>query len=775
MSLWSEYNASDVLWLGDWGWGWIAGLALLGLGVLALSAYDLAPLGRKQRWSLLGLRAAIYALALTLLLEPAIDLKHVSRVKNQVAVLVDTSQSMALPSEDPAQTRRQRVSDALAKLEPLREAWREEHELSFYSFDSALTPSTLAALTQAPTRGDATDLTGALEQLRARTRGQELGGVIVLSDGIDTGAMGRRTRPDEPLDAGSAALVQSLGAPINTLAAARAEGMRDLAITHIARDDFAFVHNKVSVTVTLHATGLGEQAVPVSLRREGELLQTREVRVRGDQRVYTVSFEFVPRRIGREVYTVSAPVLPDEALDTNNTRHFLLRVIRDKVRVLQVVGQPSWDERFLRQLLKRNPNFDLISFFILRTNASVSDVPTEEMSLIPFPTDELFNEELGSFDLVIFQNFEFGPYRMSQYLSGIRDFVKRGGAFAMVGGAQSFASGGYAGTALEELLPVQLPGRGGELIDLEPFRPELTEAGSRHPITQLAFDPQQNRSIWEGLPQQRGTNRVLQAREGATVLATHPRLRAGGKPMPVLTVGQQEQGRTMALTTDDSWRWGFEALADGATSREYQTFWTNAIRWLIQDPELKLLRLELVQDTWAPEDTVKAQVLVAQPDYAPASDVEGQVVVRRRALESLGDDDASAVEVATLPFKTGLNGQAALSFAPRESGVYTLVASATTASGALRDETTVLVIPQINEHGQIIARDDLLRAIAQASGASAQALPDFSPSRLRLEPPRTMKVNKRRVIQLWDATLTFALILLLLGVEWSLRRRWGRL
>ena len=132
--------------------------------------------------------------------------------------------------------------------------------------------------------------------------------------------------------------------------------------------------------------------------------------------------------------------------ETNNTRSFVVRVIRDKIRVLQVSGAPSWDVRALRQMLKSNPNVDLISFFILRTQDSISLVPNDEMSLIPFPTRELFEQQLPSFDLIILQNFEFRPYGIGDYLENIRSYVEGGGGLAMLGGAVSFSAGGYFGT-----------------------------------------------------------------------------------------------------------------------------------------------------------------------------------------------------------------------------------------------------------------------------------------------------------------------------------------
>src|SRR5207302_2660555 len=140
----------------------------------------------------------------------------------------------------------------------------------------------------------------------------------------------------------------------------------------------------------------------------------------------------------------------------NNSRAFVLKLIRAPASALLVVGRPSWDVRFLRQLLKRDPNVDLISFFILRTPGDDPHSSQDELSLIPFPTQEIFQEQLKTFDVVVFQNFNHRPYRMSQYLDGIATYVREGGAFAMIGGDQSFSAGDYAGTPIEVVHPVTL-------------------------------------------------------------------------------------------------------------------------------------------------------------------------------------------------------------------------------------------------------------------------------------------------------------------------------
>lgn len=777
MFAFGDYNTSDLLWLGDWSPRWIAVLVVVGLAVLAFSAYDLRDLKAYRRWTLVGLRGLVYGLAVLLLLEPAIDLRQTSTVKNHVAVVVDQSQTMALKTEDDT-TRMQRAQEAIRELQPIAEASAEAHHFDYFTYGEELETSSHSALASLEATEPAADLTGALESVGAHYEDKDLAAVIIVSDGLDTGAIGRRTDRGETLDEASRELLASLNAPIHTLATAGGSGLRDVAVSRVLHDDFAFVHNTISVDVEIQAIGMDTTSIPVALRRDGEVLQTKQVQVHPGESSYELSFEFIPERIGKEVYTVDVPEYEGEALYENNQHHFVLRVLRDRIRVLQVVGRPSWDQRFMRRLLKRNPNVELISFFILRTDQNPQIVPQDEMSLIPFPTDELFDDELGSFDLVIFQNFNFGPYRMGQYLSNIAEFVRDGGAFAMVGGDLSFASGGYARTPIESLLPVELPSARSRsaVMDSEHFRPELTEAGDRHPITQLAFDPEQNRQVWEQLPALRGTNVVAGAADDATVLAEHPTLTHRGEPMPVISVAERGEGRVMAITSDSTWRWGFEHVGEGGTPREYQNFWNSAIRWLIQDPELKLVRLDMNRDIVAPDELLDATVRVYAPDYSPAPDVEGELTIQHTPLDEVADGtEQGASHHDTIEFATDHNGEWDLDRRFSDPGVYEFNAEVTTSAGVLSDENLVLVTPDIAQYRDIVPRNELLELLSDATDGYHTVLPAFQPRQLHFNEPRRTEVHQRDVIQLWDNLFLFFAVLALLGTEWTFRRRWGRL
>ncbi len=778
-----EFNRGSVLFLADWAKWQIAALVLLGIVVVALTWFDVREMTRLRRVTLTGLRAAALTLAVLLVLEPALELKHVSLVKNHVAVLVDMSESESLETGT-GDTRHARALEALDALGPLLNTPHEQHVFDVYAVSDLLEPSDLETLEQAGQagadgragpRGDSTHILEAMRSVVAQHGARDLGGFVVISDGIDNGELGSRVMRGEPLDAETLEFVSGLGVPVHTVATAQAGEIRDVSVTRVVRDDFAFVRNAVAVTAELEVLGVTESSITVTLRREGEVLQSRQLMLEPGRTRYAVEFEFVPELIGKEIYAVETPVLAGEALEDNNRELFVLNVIRDKIRVLQVVGRPSWDVRFMRQLLQNNPNVELICFFILRTQDDIHRGTERELSLIPFPTRELFNEELGSFDLVVFQNFNYGPYDMRQYLPRIREYVEGGGGFVMIGGDLSFQSGDYALTDVGDILPVELPAGRDEstLIDTASFRPQLTEAGQRHPITRLAFDAADNRALWETLPPMRGTNRVLQARDNAVVLATHPTLMAGDAPMPTVAVSEVGEGRTMAVTYDSSWRWNFEHVNRGGVSAPYTSFWNSAVRWLIRDPELNLVDVELPNEVVEPGATVSGTVRVFTPEYAPAANTELTLTVSRRALDDLAAAEPEVVSQDV--FRTNDRGSARLELVHPEPGAYVVRATVVQDDGqVLEDSEVFLRVRRSRELRDVEPRPALLEALSTASEGRHFARADRVRG-LTFREARVEEVNRRQVLDLWNVPWVLAVFLGLLASEWTLRRRWGRL
>ena len=780
---WGEFNRGELLLLGDWGSGWLVLFALAALFVLAFTWLDLRDLRRAPRFTLLSLRAGAIALGTFIALEPALELQHVQVVPNHIGVLVDTSRSQTLPAS-PSRSRAEVTLDALRAVDAIERDSEGTHRVHVRALGGTEPPRATDADTLRADDAEAfgEDGTALLEGMRAfadEVGERDVAGFVLLTDGIDTGALGDRVRRGDPLDAETLEWLATLDAPVHTLHTGGDKGLVDVAVRRVLRDDFAFVRNAVEVSAELRGLGLAGRTVEVTLLRDGQALQTRAVTFQSEADDAQVTFRFVPERIGKEIYAVKATTLEGEAITRNNERWFVVNVIRDRIRVLQVVGRPSWDVRFLRQFLTGNPNVDLISFFILRTADDLRRTSNQELSLIPFPTNELFEEQLGSFDAVVFQNFDYGPYDMARYLPEVRDYVEGGGGLLMLGGDLSFGAGGYAGTAVADVLPVRLPPTAApaQNIDPAPFRPALSEAGARHPITRLAFGGEANDALWRALPELPGTNIVLGPAEGATVLAEHPTRRGqDGEAMPVLAIREVGEGRSMALTVDSSWKWSFEALRGGADADPYASFYNASIRWLIRDPELRLVRVELDQEEVPPGETLSGTLQVFEADYAPAEGATGALRFRRTALDALGEPDAD-VETIETRFVTDARGRAPIAFTPEREGAWEVEAvvdvEGEPAEG-LRDEDVFLSVESMVEYRDIEPRPELLRALSEATqGRSVD-----SPGRLsgaRFAPPRVAEVDRREVIQLWNAPWLFALLALLLALEWSLRRRWGRL
>jgi uncharacterized membrane protein len=424
-------------------------------------------------------------------------------------------------------------------------------------------------------------------------------------------------------------------------------------------------------------------------------------------------------------------------------------------------------------MLEENPNVDLISFFILRTQDSISLVPNDEMSLIPFPTRELFEQELPSFDLIVLQNFEFLPYGIGDYLENIRSYVEGGGGLAMLGGGMSFSSGGYHGTPVAAALPVELidPWSQANLVDTQAFTPELTEAGKSHPVTALRYATGDNVAAWKALPALEGVNLVAAPRPDATVLAVHPRLKTPrGKPMPVIVAGDYGKGKSLAVMTDSLWRYGFVAAQRaGDDGRAYTKLWENAIRWLIQDPDLRNLHVDSDAVEYEPGARVRLSVRLLGRDYQPLAGGKVSLAWKR------GADPASAVGVGTAQVATGDDGTGTYELAGLTPGAYRIEASAEVAGKTVTAGDIFLVRDASAELDLPAGDNESLARVSAGTGGRALGPIDHLPADLQFDEPRVVRVDRRADVELWSRPLLVLLALFVLGLEWLLRQRSGYL
>ncbi|HET7824719.1 MAG TPA: glutamine amidotransferase [Anaeromyxobacter sp.] len=737
-------------------------LALLALA--AVAAVVLAHRGlrgeqrRGRRAALLSLRAASAVLALFLLAEPAVELLQTARVRNRFAVLVDASRSMGFPVEPDGPSRSAAAGKLLSSARAALDRLADRADVEWWAFGSDVAPADPAEVTKGiPPRAGATDILGALKGVASGSGStRRLAGALVISDGADNAALADGLGPE------ARAELRALGVPVNAVSVGRS-APKDLAIERVAVDDFAFVRNTVTVEATLRARGFADEEVRVVLRREGAVVASATVKLERGRDRYTVPLSFAPDQTGTFVFTVAAPVLPGEVVTENNSRSFVLRVIRDRVRVLLVAGRPSWDVRFLRGLLKQDPNVDLVSFFILRSNQD-DPGPQHELSLIPFPVQEIFGEQLRTFDAVVFVNFAYAPYRgleIERYLPNVRDYVRNGGALAMVGGEQSFGDGRYGETPLADVLPVS-PIDGTSMSEVE-TRFRLTPEGKRHPVTSLVPGDGPNETAWSGLPPVSAVNltRPLPPGTGSSVLLDVPGVQVGGAPAPLVAVREVGQGRTLAVTTDASWRWGFLAAEGGQGNRSYIRFWNSALRWLVRDPGLAPLQVEPDAPAVEPGAPVGIGISARGPDWGPAAG-------KRVSAELVAEDGRPVARGEAVADRDGM---ARLELVPPGPGAYKIVARG---EGGGEPATGAVAVRGAGpEDADAAPRPELLSAIAEATGGRFSALPGGSLPELAMADPEVVEIGRRKAVPIWDRAWFLGALALTLAGEWVLRRRWG--
>ena len=718
---------------------------------LGLLLFAMAVLGSRfsavsrSRWvGLLALRWLSALAAFVLTTQPTFWAEQKRAENGQLAVVLDVSRSMGIRTD--GRTRSERVEGLLRRWLPSARA----REVRWLALGDTLEPLELGALQQATATAlsPVAPASSLIPRLSELAGAGDLGAIVVVSDGADTSG---------------APLPKQLGTRVHTVLVKDPVALRDDAIAEVRADQVAFLHGEGKVHVTVVSEGLGERDLLVTLARAGKTLATRAVHV-AEGKTQSLELGFTPQDLGREVYSLRIDVADEDDVPENNERAFLVRVVRDRLRALHVSGRPSWDQRFLRGFLKRDPSIDLISFFILRSVHDLTMSDPSDLALIPFPTDELFRQHLSTFDLIVLQDFDYAPYQMAPYLPLIRDYVRQGGGLAMIGGTLSFDGGGYGETPLAEVLPVRMrptEPAGAHVVE-GAFLPEPVTELLHHPLLELYPDPAQTLSAFRALEPLLGANALLGVREGAIALLEHPKARTPeGQRMPVLTVGSFGHGRALALGTDTSWHWSMPTAGKGSDPSAYDRFWDRAIRWLSRDPLLEPSSVTSERESYGPKARVVVTGLARDDGYRPLRhtdlrlallDAEGQPV----SEQTQRSDDTGHV-------KASLSG-------PSTPGVYWAVLSRDgreLARAALLVELSGIELARPRPHKKLL--QDLSRSTGGRFVGSVEDAPELS----AFDATRSTALGIERHAPfgqpLW-ASVLFALI----ALEWVVRRRLGQ-
>lgn len=768
---------------------WIT-LVVIAVGAVVLwRGYQQSPLRGGRRLAARLCKLAALTLLALCLADPRWTRQQPKRGGNELAVVADTSASLDLAETAGGPTRAAALRRALGSggdepgwLRELGELFRvktlvaDERLRSVANFDAL------------DFRGQRSDLAGALQALERGAAGRALAATVLFTDGNATDAwpQAKPARPIFPVLVGSRA------------------PSPDLAIQEVSVSQTAFEDSPVVLTVTWSARGFDNREIAVAvLDDEGRVLVSEKLRASAGSPQPVARLKVPVAKPGvsfLRVALMEAALLAKTAKDewrgllnetvrVNNERQIAVDRGQGPYRVLYVTGRPNWEYKFLRRALagdpevqlpslvriaKREPKFEwrgrvgessnpLFRGFGDQASAQRYDQPVlirlgtkdaqELAEGFPKSADALF----GEYRAVVLDDLEAEFFTQEQMNLLERFVAERGGALLMLGGQESFQAGGYEHTPIGRLLPVHLD-RVGAVEPVRNARLDLSREGWLEPWTRLRAGQDEEERRLAAMPGFHSVNPVLSIKPGASVLAT---VATTDATHPALVAQRFGEGRSVALTIGDVWRWG---LSDAAAMKDQERFWRQLMRWLVVDvPDRVQLAVE------AREASVRLALRVREADFRAMDDA-------LVSFEVSGPDGAKV----RLPSEPSLTeaGLFEAEFFPKATGAWRVQASATRAAGENLPALEAVKHsgwawqPEVAEWARLEPDRAGLQRLAEASGGRLLELDEVDqlPDLLR-----AIEVPVQEVISqpLWHAPWAFALLLGLLGAEWLLRRKGG--
>jgi hypothetical protein len=501
----------------------------------ALTAAGIVLLGllfwRARRGAIL--RASSFALLMLAIANPHLKREDREPLHDILAVVVDDSQS-------------QTIAGRGQRTEAIRKSL-EERLKTFPDLDVRFVHS---SSTSSDNDRDGTMLFTDLGKALADVPPDQLAGVIMITDG-------------EVHDVPGSSAALGFNAPVHALITGKlGEFDRRLEVLRAPRFGLVGGEQQVEVKVT-DTTGNKAGSVKLTITHQGEAPTTQSVRV-GEKVEIPVKIDHA----GANIVEIEAEAAQGELTTINNRVVLTVEGVRENLRVLLVSGEPHAGERTWRNMLKSDASVDLVHFTILRPPEKQDGTPINQLSLIAFPTRELFQEKLDQFDLIIFDRYQRRGVLPLAYLENVAHYVERGGAVLVSAGDDYASPLSLYRTPLGQVLPAVPTGRVVE----EPFKAKLTDLGEKHPVTADLPGSSGDEPSWG-----RWFRTVDAEPRDAEVLMK------GAEDKPLLVIGQRGKGRVALLLSDHIWLWarGYEG------GGPYADLLRRLAHWLMKEPDLE--------------------------------------------------------------------------------------------------------------------------------------------------------------------------------------------
>lgn len=751
--------------------GWNAAIAVAVLLVASLwLTLSNSSVSLRGRWVLTLLRLLAAIVLLLGWLRPGLVSKTQRESSGAVAVVMDASQSMTLPSESSGDNRwlaQQKLWNAIVASSNLKIGGMK---VVPYFFDQTLRVANgddlpqLQRAFQVSPGGRLTDLGKALSDLQKLQLDPPLRAAILISDGTQT------SLPPEADPIAIARQMAQLDQPLVVVGVGprtSASQFRDIAVEGVPEQFDSFDKNTIQVPVVVRASGVQGQSVNLSLSLRStskpdawKEVSSKSLQVTQPTQNFAETLQITAPEPGEYVLDIAAKPKQDfnEPVPGNNQALAFLTIREGGSRILYLEGEPRYEQKYLKWSLNSSRDFAVDFEWIMEKNRANWPI---DFSRPPASID------FSKYDVIMLGDIDSQAIADAN-LAGIRARVESGAGLLLMGGYHSFEAGGYGRTKLAPAFPVELGNRSqpfGKPIDplLHTAKPTLIKPITDHPITTLVPEPE-NTQLWQKLAPMQSINRLgkLNGRmTGVQVLATSE------QNEPVLVTGEFGRGRVLAFAGDSTWQWWLSGNQEA-----HKLFWRQAVLWLLKRDgisegfELKLERRRLMIDETA---TLKLDWFGGTEKQVMPSKIKLELKHEGKWLRNL--ESSSVNEARRESIIKGLE----------QPGIYDVALTATSDAGKeYRANIAFIVRDESRELSQPAADWTMLNNLASANASAGGKL--YLPEDIekavewlkqRQDATKVTLLEKRRLGDAaWDAWLYLIVFTLLLTCEWSLRKAW---
>ncbi len=734
-----------------------------------------------RRWLLFFLRFSGLLLLLLLLLGPVLKIVTHDVRKNIIALLADGSTSMSI-SDRKASTERIRKNGIALGYSQLRDesvdvdpaarkkiveapridilrnvlenketglipAFEEPYRIVNYTFNEKLISGgeDYAKWSRSiRANGKGTALGSAIEKVLDDTRGDNVAGIVVLTDGSNNAGVDPGLVTEKAGKRGVPCYFVGIGEP----------DVKDIQITFLAMRDIMFVGDPAPVTVKIRHWGCEGLEVPLVIAdNQGEVKRKRIVLNETGEQTETVIIK--PERKGEHLFKVGVGPLAEELIQKNNMKEKLAKVIDEKIKVLWVETSPRWEYRYAKNLMTRDKKRFDPSVLLYESEMELRE--SSDLFVERFPRRE---KELFQYHLVVLGDIDSVNLSESQ-MTMLRKYVSEEGGAVLFLPGRRFGPAQWKGTPLEKVLPVVTGTRKSSMISKEDeflkpmttaFRAKRTRIGEKHPMLYISEKKEETRNAWEKYLVIYNKMKVEKARSGAQVLleTREP------SPVPLIVYSRYGSGTVLYMGTDELWRWRYRP---GPVSHD--RFWGSvleqiALARLLGESRKITLQVSREELGVGEQQTINARVL--GDNYQPAVEETLNAMLQRDT-----DGEKEIVVLRSIGSGTGLYEA---KYSPGQTGNYKieLAYAGDRVSVAFR-----VVESQVEYENPALDRKRLETWAAKAggnvydpwdlSGLSKEISAKAKPSLIRTED------------ELWDAPLWLFVFVLIAGAEWFIRKR----